>query len=63
MLESLWIEGFLNLAKKKKKRKKDHFQTIKERGVNYFHNRKLQSINGVEPLNKEVKMLYIWLAQ
>ena len=63
MLESLWIEGFWNLAKKKKKRKKDHFQTTKERGVNYFHNRKQQSINGVEPLNKEVKMLYIWLAQ
>ena len=48
---------------RKKRKKKDHFQTIKEREVNYFHNRKQQSINGVQPLNKEVKMLYIWLAQ
>ena len=62
MLESLWIEGFWNLAKKKEK-KKDHFQTTKERGVNYFQNRKQQSINGVEPLNKEGKILYMWLAQ
>ena len=63
MLESLWIEGFWNLAKKKKKRKKDHFQTTKERGVNYFCNRKQQIIKGVKPLNKEVKMVYTWLAQ
>ena len=57
------LKDFEIWQRKKKKRKKDHFQTIKERGINYFHNRKQQSINGVEPLNKEVKMLYMWLAQ
>ena len=51
------------IQQRKKKRKKDHFQTTKERGVNYFQNRKQQSINGVEPLNKEGKILYMWLAQ
>ena len=57
------LKDFEIWQRKKKKRKKDHFQTTKERGINYFHNRKQQSINGVEPLNKEVKMLYMWLAQ
>lgn len=36
MLESLWIEGFWNLAKKKKKRKKDHFQKTKREGSQLF---------------------------
>ena len=46
-----------------RKEKKITFRQPKERGVNYFHNKKQQSINGVGPLNKEVKMLYMWLAQ
>ena len=37
MLESLWIEGFWNLAKKKKeKKKKDNFQTTKREGSQLF---------------------------
>lgn len=57
------LKDFEIQQRKKRKEKKITFRKQKERGVNYFHNRKQQSINGVEPLNKEVKMLYMWLAQ
>ena len=57
------LKDFEIWQRKKRKEKKITFRQPKERGVNYFHNRKQQSINGVEPLNKEVKMLYMWPAQ